>query len=539
MTPTTPTEYLNNHSLKEEYVTKVFRWTITDEMITIPIYDAEGEFLYNRYRHMDGPNKFSTDKGAHPVLYSAHLVKEKDVVVLCEGEPDCVRLWQEGIPAVTGTSGVKTFSPKIAELLAGKKVLITLDTDDEGLTSVEKYYHVLEEAGAEPYIKELPAAYKDVSEFFTAGFTRTHFEKLPEWTLDDWHTAHEPPEYSFEEGTELMARQLPPEEWLIDRILPSEGFCFIVGPEATGKSFYTLTMADSITTGKPWLDKFAVLNKEKVLIIDKENTKRRTQSRMRGLGMTGKNIFWLKFPHYFEIADESSEDGFSAIAKAAARKVKKEGIKFIIVDSFADVMVGNENAANDVQKFFDAMRQLFPGTSILVLHHASKPAPGVTRSSSQRARGSTNIMAQVYSAFFVEGVPKSKTEFTLEQTKAGDAEKLDKFMVELDVVPIPQTDGKTRVKGILYKGVVIDQEMKNAEAITVFEEAFRTTPTISRQDLIDIATGENISQRTAERAIKEMVNNNSIKSEVDPHNKARRVFTWLGETKEIYGEDDE
>ena len=336
-----------------------------------------------------------------------------------------------------------------------------------------------------------------------------------------------------------MAQQLPPEEWLVDRILPSEGFCFIIGPEATGKSFYTLTLANAITTGNPWLDKFKVLNKEKVLIIDKENTKRRTQSRMRGLGMTGKNIFWLKFPHYFELIDTESEDGYSDIARAASRKVKKEGIKFIVVDSFADVMVGNENAAGDVQKFFDAMRQLFPGTSILVLHHASKPAPGVTRTSSQRARGSTNIMAQVYSAFFVEALPKSKTEFTLEQTKAGDAEKLNKFLVELEVVPIPQTDGKTRVKSILYKGEVIDQEMKNAEAIKVFEDSFMTTSSISRQDLLDIAQGEGISQRTAERAIKEMIENGSIVAGTDPHNKAKRIFTWQGETREIYSEDDE
>ena len=109
----------------------------------------------------------------------------------------CVRLWQEKIPAVTGTSGVKTFSPKLAEPLRGKKVLITLDTDEGGVTSIEKYYHALEEAGADPYIKELPSAYKDVSEFFTAGFTKVHFDKLPEWTLDEWLTAHEPAEYAL------------------------------------------------------------------------------------------------------------------------------------------------------------------------------------------------------------------------------------------------------------------------------------------------------------------------------------------------------
>jgi len=539
-------EYLKEHSLQEEHVKKL-GWILADDTITIPIYDDKGKLLYSRYRHLTGKNKFTTDTGAHPALYCSHKIKNEDIIVFAEGEPDVARLWQEGIPAVTGTSGVKTFSAKLAEPLKGKKVFICLDNDEAGKSSIETYYNTLTEAGAKPQIVVLPKEYKDVSDFFTAGHTKEEFNKLNTLTLDEWYTQNEPEEYKFEAITDILKQQIPPEEWLVNRILPAEGFAFIVGAEATGKSFYTLTLAQAVATGTAWLkdtaiddDKkplFHVPNKQNVLIIDKENTKRRVQSRARWMDINSDNIFYLKYPHYFELSDPNEEDGISKIAKSASRKVKENNIKFIIIDSFTDVMVGNENTAGDVQAFFDAMRRLFPETSILVLHHANKPAQGVMRTSAQRARGSTNIMAQVYSSFHVESLPKSRSEFTLEQTKAGDAEKFPKFYVELDVAPIEGSD-KTKVIGIKYKGIVPDEEMKTEKAITAIENAFKATSTLSRKDLLDALQADGISQRTALRAIKQLVADKMMDSVTDGNNKRKRNYVWkVGRSDSYYADE--
>lgn len=505
-------EYLTSHSLNEELAKKIFLWDWDSEKITIPIFDAEKKFLYNRYRHLTGPNKFSTDKGSHPALYAIHLAKDKKTVVLCEGEPDCVRLWQEKIPAISGTSGVKTFNTKIAEPLKDKKVLIVLDTDEEGQSSLEKYYSVLSQVGATPYIKELPQEFKDVSEYFTAGFTKADFDKLPELTLEDYLDANEPEEFAWESASELSSRDIPTNKWLVDRVIPREGFCFIVGPEASGKSFDSLTLAHSVATKTPWLDKFEVTEAMPVLIIDKENTKKRTQDRLKGLGIKDDPIYWLKAPHYLELADTEQESGFSTFMQSVARKVKKLGIGFIIIDSFTDILIGNENDRADVQHFFDAMRQLFPGVAILVLHHASKPAPGVTRTMSQRARGSTNIMAQTYSAFHVEPVHKSRTEFTVEQTKAGDAEKLPKFLIELRVKPNPDQEGDTLVAGIDYKGEVQDKEELANEAASLIEEAFAETNSIPRNDLKEAIVAEGVSGPTFDRAIRKLKEEGKVDS---------------------------
>lgn len=539
------TEYLENHSLNADYV-KSLGWIWEDDSttITIPIYNEEGKLLFSRYRHLEGSAKFTTDKGAKPALYCVHKIKNHNEVVLCEGESDTARLWQEGIPAVTGTSGVKTFSRALASPLAGKTVKICLDNDEAGNSSVEKYYSVLSEVGADPYIVELPEGVKDVCEFFTLGGTKQEFAELPTITIDDWKDKNTPEEFRLETVADINEYNIPPEEWLVNRILPAEGFAFIVGAEATGKSFYTLTLAQAVATGEAWLKNtavddtgkplFYVSGKQNVLIIDKENTKRRVQSRTRWLGMGEiDNIYYLKYPHYFELADPREDDGISKIAKEAARQVKKNNIKFIIIDSFTDVMVGNENAAGDVQGFFDAMRRLFPNVCILVLHHASKPAQGVVRTSAQRARGSTNIMAQVYSAFYVEALPKSRSEFVIEQTKAGDAEKFPKFYVELDVQRIEGSD-KTKVAGINYKGIVPDEEMKTDAAFVAIEGILVAKGSIGRKELLDMLQAEGISKRTALRAIKQMTEDKKIESVPDEHNKSKRKYIWISTMDEDF-----
>jgi hypothetical protein len=137
-------------------------------------------------------------------------------------------------------------------------------------------------------------------------------------------------------------------------------------------------------------------------------------------------------------------------------------------------------------------------------------------------------MAQIYSGFFVESVHKSKTDFTLEQTKAGDAEKLDKFQVALKVEPIEGFPGKTKVTAIEYKGIVIDAEVKVAEAVVLIEDAFNVKSEIARQDLMDMLSAESVSDATARRAIKQMTDDGNLEVVPDPKNKAKRIIVWTG-----------
>jgi len=501
----TAQEYFEAHTLNPEYLKSTFGVTWNDETITIPIYDEDGKLAYCKFRHLNpehGKAKFTFEKGGQPSLFCSHKIAKHGSVVLCEGEPDCMRLWQEKIPAVTGTGGVATFSQKMVDHLKGKVVYLCLDSDKAGRSEIEKYCELLEANQITTKIVELPEDFKDISEYLTKN-TKADFVQLMKdsITLEEWQEKHEPTEFVWETAKDLIKADIPQIPWLIDRILPFEGFCFIAGPEACGKSFYTLTLAESLAYKKPWLDKFNVPTAYPVLFIDKENSRATTQARLKGLGITDESemIHRIVFPEYLQIMGEKGD--YSHFIKSISRKVKKLGIKLLIIDSFTDIMVGNENARDDTQAFFDAFKQLFPGCSILVLHHINKAQAGLSRSSSEKFRGSSNITAQLYAGFLVKPVPKAINEFTIEQTKARDMTKLPEFKVNLVSVFNPTDPTKTFVSKIMYEGEVVDDDAKGLQVVEIIKELLEMNDEITRKEIDHACYEKNVSGKTIQRAI--------------------------------------
>lgn len=319
-------------------------------------------------------------------------------------------------------------------------------------------------------------------------------------------------ECKLETLDELLNADIPEEQWLIDRVLPSEGFTFIVGAEATGKSFYTLTIADAVTSGKNWLGKeeFAVKQKTKVLFMDKENTRRRIQGRTRGLGINenSKEIYRIHAPHTFSLLNDRKQ--LSPFAKSVSKQVVELGVGLIIVDSFADFMLGSENSAEDVQVFFNVMRQLFPTQAVLVLHHENKPMQGITRTSSQRVRGSTNITAQLVSGFRVFAIPKTQNEFVLEQFKAGDSEKLKPFKVELVVKPTLYDPTKTYVSEVKWNGEYYDEEGKAGLAEDAIMEYLEENPVAKRKELIEYCNDRGFGRRVFDKVISALLDGDQL-----------------------------
>jgi predicted HTH transcriptional regulator len=156
------------------------------------------------------------------------------------------------------------------------------------------------------------------------------------------------------------------------------------------------------------------------------------------------------------------------------------------------------------------MRALFPTQAVLVLHHENKPSQGVSRTSSQRVRGSTNITAQLVSGFRVFAVPKTNNEFVLEQFKAGDSEKLKPFKVELVTKPLVYNPDKTYVSEIKWNGEYYDEEGKAELAEELIMGFFDENPTATRKEILQYCTDNAISGRTADRVIRDMVEDGKL-----------------------------
>jgi DNA primase len=162
----TALEYFKAHGLTQQTIEQ-FGITYNKEKITIPIKDEYGAFLHNKYRHLDfdknnpETKKFSYDAGSHAALFNAQILKDAEYVFLVEGEPDCMRLAQEGINAISNTSGAGTFKEEWLEFFQKKTVYVLYDNDKAGQDGMDKFMDLMPTA-----IRiTLPEQYKDVCDY--------------------------------------------------------------------------------------------------------------------------------------------------------------------------------------------------------------------------------------------------------------------------------------------------------------------------------------------------------------------------------------
>jgi len=133
--------------LKEETIKKFkIGW---NQAITIPIFDENNNLVNIRYRldpDKTGDQKYwnTTGYGEARLFNISVLKKVKDCVVVAEGEFDAMVLDQNGIPAVSGTCGARTFKEEWAKYFKEiKTVYLCYDTDKEGKEGAEKTASIL------------------------------------------------------------------------------------------------------------------------------------------------------------------------------------------------------------------------------------------------------------------------------------------------------------------------------------------------------------------------------------------------------------
>ncbi len=517
--------YFAQHTISTEFaVQQGITWD--EKEVHIPVRDEEGNVIFSKHRNLhftphdtNSPPKYRYDAGSKAALFNFHAVKAKAYIVISEGEVDCLKLSQEDIPSVSSTGGANTFLPEWAELLKDKSVFICLDNDKAGRDGTAKITALLPDAK----IVQLPENNKDICEYFADNHSKEDFIALLQeaLTIPEWLQKNEPPDFKWVSAEELVAKEFPEEQWLIDKILYMEGFCFIYGAEGVGKSFITLSMAQAIATGTPWLGHFRVPRPGRVLFIDKENPLPILAKRLNGMKITGENIFWLERPELLALVNIKGE--LTDFFKSLSQKVQNEKIDLIIVDSFVDLMVGSENSAEDTQGFFETMRTNFPHKTILLIHHESKPIQGAFRTDAQRTRGSTNINAQAITQFRLESVAKSKTDLTLKQTKARNSEKLDKFVMKMVVEQIDENN--SQITGFEYLGEVVGDESKFEETKQMILDLFADKIVVSRVEVDQHCEANNISPRTIASVIKEMIDKKELLEFPNEQDRRKRDYS--------------
>lgn len=278
------------------------------------------------------------------------------------------------------------------------------------------------------FLKTVPPAIPDIS-----GAAQADDTPLPIITVDEYK------KLSF-----------PKAQWLVQNLLRADGLNLVVGQSGVGKSLLCLSLIKSVAEGSPWLSKEFTTTPKRILIIDKENSETDLQNNLTDMGLSG-DIRILQSAPFFNFVDNKM------VLTPEAIKMKKyvedNQIDIILLDSMIDFYIGSEDSSTDFNFNYQTWKAVFGSRCLLTIHHENKQPVKGKRNAKDRARGTTNIVAQANSIISVSSEEHRPELLTIEHTKVRGARKHQPFQIEM-LTQTEQITNRSKVTGFAWKGNV-------------------------------------------------------------------------------------
>ena len=173
---------------------------------------------------------------------------------------------------------------------------------------------------------------------------------------------------------------------LIDGILRQGHKMLLVSSSKAGKTFALIELAVAIAEGRCWMDVFSC-KRGRVLYLNMELDEASFDDRMKRV----YEALEIKDPHYENIDIVHLRGQIETLDKLIPqinRTAKSKQYAAIILDPTYKLGIGDENAAEQVTRFCNAIDKLAnSGASVIYAHHHSKGAQG-SKASMDRASGS-------------------------------------------------------------------------------------------------------------------------------------------------------
>jgi hypothetical protein len=259
-----------------------------------------------------------------------------------------------------------------------------------------------------------------------------------------------------------------PVSWIIKDVLTIKGFCVLVGPPGSYKSFIALDIAEAIATGRTWMGN-QVSSPGAVLYIAGE-----------GFGGLGARIMSTKINHNTKDGAEiyvirhqlnlrSSADDFNILMESIDDLIQRTGIdlRLIMIDTLARAFGGgNENDSSDMGAWIHncGRMQRKLDCALMAMHHSGKD---ILRG----ARGHSSLLGAVDTQLELQKIAMDEPKdgvagrgvITLSKSKDGqDNLKFGFEMIHIDI------GGSLNLGESTSLGVREDQSM--------IDEQYKTTP---------------------------------------------------------------
>ena len=256
---------------------------------------------------------------------------------------------------------------------------------------------------------------------------------------------------------EQSLRNAASQKWLLDGVIPADGFGILYGPSGSYKSFIALDIAAAISTGQNWHG-VDVDGCGPVLYVAAEGS----------MGLQERAVAWSR--HYkrdygrlaiLPVAIMLDDPIMTQIFVEAAMKAQEKlgaPFKLVIIDTLARSFNGDENSAQDTGAFINscyAWRAKLGDCSVMVITHAGKE---ITRG----IRGSSALKAACDFVFVV--TRPNHLQALLRNEKQKDIDETEDMRFALQSVHIGIQDHKGRERKSLVPILESKGEMADPDA---------------------------------------------------------------------------
>jgi RecA-family ATPase len=375
-------------------------------------YDEHGELIYRKHRIEPGDGdkrkSFRFDRpddaggwvagqGEQRVPYRLPDVlaaPPSAPIYLVEGEAKADKLAGWGLLA----SSLKDWRADFARHVAGRRVVVLPDNDEAGEKQARDAIAMLEQAGCQVLLLDLPGlppkgdildwqgTARDLRELVRHAFNTN---LLPVLDPGDW-----------------QGKAPPPRLWALADWIPQRQMTYLTGAGSAGKSLLGQQLATCIGLGLPFLGLETRAGAALYLSCedDGDELHRRQDAICLSLGveplaLSGK-LFLASLTgalgNELAVFDDKGRLAPTDAWRTLQRTVQALGIRFVVLDNTAHLFAGNENARNEVAAFANLLNGLAAEIdgAVLLLGHPNKAGDDYS--------GSTAWSNQVRSRLFLE-----------------------------------------------------------------------------------------------------------------------------------------
>jgi hypothetical protein len=321
------------------------------------------------WEHREGDTWVTGRRGVPQLFELPDLIAAdpSHIVFLVEGEKDAKTLRHLGFVATTAPDG-KVWRDHFTPYFADRRVCIIADDDADGggQAYAKSVARALTGTARAVAVTTVPLRVHkdggDASDWVAEGATADDFRQLADAVL-----THRAPSSVLPDGWEDCdsVRDAPAPRWLVDGVIPEDGYAILYGRPGAGKSFVALAWALSIATGQPWQGR--AVTQGAVAYIAAEGQAgfpKRVKAWRATHGASGPFYLLRRALKFTPATVASLVDDLRRLPQPPV---------LIVIDTLAACIDGNEND-KDMQRFTAAVHQLRAPfhAAALVLHHPGK-----------------------------------------------------------------------------------------------------------------------------------------------------------------------